>query len=281
MCTEPLVSSSGHAGDTSPVGSVDKALVVLTLLAEAGPDGAALATITQQTGYNKGTVHRLLQALIYRDFAFKSPQDHQYHLGYAATSLARHRSSDTSSVALLRPVLASICSEVQELVHLGALEGTEVLYLEKVEPDRTIRVRSRVGSRAPAARTALGRALLTAEGVPDASLSIYVDTRSKGINTPFLKDQAENLPTVSLSDLSREMVCTSKRGYAEEVEVNERGVCCVAIPIYRIGGPPLAISVSAPASRMPATRRREIAQAMLANLNGRLPSGFSLHPLRT
>src|SRR5690625_6100339 len=62
------------------------------------------------------------------------------------------------ALPIFAPALAAISLRTRELVHLGRLEGTEVVYLDKVEPERTLRVWSRVGSRAPAARTSLGRA---------------------------------------------------------------------------------------------------------------------------
>ena len=52
-----------------PVGSIDKALALLELLAEAGPDGMALRDVVETSGLNKASAHRTLQALQHRGFA--------------------------------------------------------------------------------------------------------------------------------------------------------------------------------------------------------------------
>src|SRR5699024_6821455 len=110
----------------SPVGSVDKALVLLGILAEAGPEGMAL-----------------------RDIAEQSASDQHYRLGAAALDLGPAFGAGENLQTLFGPALASISQHTDELVHLGQMDGVRVLYLDKVEPERTLRVWSRIGSRAP------------------------------------------------------------------------------------------------------------------------------------
>ena len=58
--------------------------------------------------------------------------------------------SDENLPALMRPALVELCGIAEELVHLGVLDGTHVVYLDKVEPERSVRVWSAVGRRSPA-----------------------------------------------------------------------------------------------------------------------------------
>ena len=126
-------------GQDSPVGSVDKALRLIELLADAGPQGAALRDLVAASGLNKASVHRLLQALLHRGFAEQDAHQ-RYRLGNRPALLVEQYLSEENLPALFRPTLLGISHRVQELVHLGTLESTNVLYLDKVEPDRTIRV---------------------------------------------------------------------------------------------------------------------------------------------
>src|SRR5690606_3681592 len=96
-----------------------------------------------------------------------------YRLGPAVLALGTAYLAEDNLPALLRPALETLRDEVDELVHLGVLAGTEVVYLDKVEPRRPLRVWSAVGRRVPAATTALGRALLAAAPSPDADLARY------------------------------------------------------------------------------------------------------------
>src|SRR5690625_6893645 len=95
------------------------------------------------------------------------------------------------ALPVLAPALAAISLRTRELVHLGRLEGTEVVYLDKVEPERTLRVWSRVGSRAPAARTSLGRALLAADGIAESRLAPYAEAVGPSLPLPRLQEIIE------------------------------------------------------------------------------------------
>ena len=172
----------GAAGSPagSPVGSVDKALTLLEILGRAGPEGLMLREIAAESGLNKGSVHRLLRALAYRGYAQQGALDQRYRLGPAPLDLTESFTRGENLPVLFAPALAGISLRTQELVHLGRLEGTDVVYLDKVEPERTLRVWSRVGSRAPAARTSLGRALLAADGVSDPQLVPYAEATGEG-----------------------------------------------------------------------------------------------------
>jgi IclR family acetate operon transcriptional repressor len=250
---------------SSPVGSVDKALVLLDVLAEAGPDGLMLREIAEASGFHKASSHRILQALAHRGFAVQDPSDQRYRLGSAPIVLAERYSRGDHLPALFSPVLASISRSSQELVHLGTMDGTNVLYLDKVEPERTLRVWSRVGNRAPAARTALGRAMLVAQGVPGPALAPYAEatTADGGLVVPPARLQ-------EVVDEARE------RGWSAEVQENEQGIACVGVAALRFDGRAAAVSITGPAERMDEERRAELGALLREELERLGPSGFTV-----
>ncbi|MFD4994424.1 IclR family transcriptional regulator [Cellulosimicrobium cellulans] len=229
----------------SPLGSVDKALSVLEALAGAGPAGAALGDLARSLGLHKASLHRTLAALRYRGYAEQDGATGDYRLGPAATALATVYLGEENLPALLHPVLVAVCRETDELVHLGALAGTEIVYLDKVEPARAVRVWSAVGRRRPAATTALGRALLAHRPLDDGALAWYAAA---------VPDEHP----VSPAALRATCDATRASGFATETEENEPGISCVALPILRGGQSVAAVSVTAPAERLGARRRREI-----------------------
>ena len=248
----------------SPVGSVDKALSLLEVLAEAGPEGMTLRDISAESGLNKASAHRLLRALMHRGFAEQAVTDQTYRLGVALPLLASRFEREENLPVLMAPALAAISQEVQELVHLGRLDGPHVLYLDKVEPERALRVWSRVGSRAPAARTAMGRAILTADGVRGAGLESYARA-SEG---------ADGGRTVTPAHLAEVIAEAEQRGWASEVEENEEGIACVGVALVRPGGRSLAVSVTGPIERMDAARREEVGALLREQLDELAPAGF-------
>src|SRR5699024_5324578 len=161
--------------------------------------------------------------------------------------------------ARFAPALASISQQTEELVHLGQLDGPRVLYLDKVEPERTLRVWSRVGRRAPAARTAMGRALLAADGIRAESLSAYAAaTGAAGTGTAGTgaagagavwtgapeTGNAQAGEVLSPARLSAVVEQAALRGWAEEVEENEAGIACVGVALVRPVGRSVAVSVT-------------------------------------
>lgn len=253
---------SGDGGAGSPVGAVDRALLVLTELAAAGPRGTALVDLADGLGLNKTTVHRTLAALRFRDFVHQDPGDGRYRLGPAAVRLGEEFFGEENLPALLHPALLAVSAAADELAHLGVLSGSQVVYLDKVEPERPVRVWSAIGRRSWAVTTALGRALLAFRGTPRSTLEAYTaSAASSGVGLDRV---------LAAVDEARRL------GFATEREENEPGIACLAVPVLRAGLAVAAISVTAPVERMPAGRLVELSGLLRAVLPPLLPEGLTL-----
>jgi DNA-binding IclR family transcriptional regulator len=243
--------------EASPLGGVDKALLALDALAGFGAAGAPLAALAQAVGVSKPTLHRTLAALRHRGYAEQTP-DGAYRLGPAALALGSTYLAEENLPALLHPALAALSEKVDELVHLGVLAGREVVYLDKVEPQRAVRVWSAVGRRRAAATTALGRALLFVQDLDDAALAQFAggDTAVERLREVLAEARAT--------------------GIAGETEENEPGIACIAVPVLRAGRAVAAVSITAPVERLRGPARAERAAALRDVLPGLLPAGLSL-----
>lgn len=251
-------ASAASEETTSPMGSVDKALLALQELSAAGTTGLPLADLAQRLGLNKTSLHRTLAALRFRGFVDQDAASGRYVLGPAATALASSYLSEENLPSLLQNALTSLCAQTDELVHLGVLSGAEILYLDKVEPARPVRVWSAVGRRQPAATTGLGRAILSRRSVDPASLAWFAGDR---------------LPAERLAEI---LHVSRSRGYATETEENEVGISCLAVPLLRDGTAIAAMSITAPSERMTDARRTELATTVAREIPALLPAGMSL-----
>jgi IclR family transcriptional regulator, acetate operon repressor len=249
--------------DTSPLGSVDKALLALERLAAAGPRGAPLGSLAADLGLNKTSLHRTLAALRFRGYAEQDPATGDYRLGPAATALGTVFLGEENLPALLNPALTAVCEASGELIHLGVLSGPEIVYLDKVEPARAVRVWSAIGRRRPAATTALGRALLAFRATDRSAMHWY--TQAAGDVGPVTED-----------DLWDTLTATRDRGYAIETEENEPGISCLAVPLVRAGQAVAALSVTAPADRMDDRRHIELARIIDRVARPLLPPALTL-----
>lgn len=242
------------------MGSIDKALQALTLLAGEGQAGLPLAAVAERTGVHKTTAHRTLSALCYRRFVVQDPATGHYALGPAAAALGGRRNDHPKLVVLMGPALQALCNATGELVHLGVMEGGQVVYLDKVEPARPIRVWSAVGASRPAARTAMGRALLAACDPDEQVVRAY--QAGAGDGSPF--------------DLGRVLAATHRQGYATEREENEAGIACLGVPLWHHGSPVAAISVTAPVERMTPERVTELHRSLSDVVPPLLPVGYQV-----
>jgi DNA-binding IclR family transcriptional regulator len=247
--------------DASPLGSVDKALLALDTLAGFGARGAPLAALAQAVGVSKPTLHRTLAALRHRGYA-EQTEDGAYRLGPAALSLGSTYLAEENLPALLHPALTALSEKTDELVHLGVLAGREVVYLDKVEPQRAVRVWSAVGRRRPAATTALGRALLSVQDLDEAAIARFAGDES---GTARLRE--------ALSE-------ARASGIAGETEENETGIACIATPLLRAGRAVAAVSITAPVERLTGEARAERVAALRAVLPPLLPAGLALPEVR-
>lgn len=257
-------TGAGGAAPTSPVESVDRALRTLDAVAATGAAGTTLAELSAALGVHKTTVHRSLAALRHRDYVAQDPQTGRYGLGPAAVRLADRYFAEDDLPARLHGTLVALCAATDELVHLGVLAGVQVVYLDKVEPERPVRVWSAVGRRNWAATTALGRAMLAFRDTPRVMLDGYV----RAVEPPARVDG---------DHVADELSRARRLGYAREVQENEPGIACLAVPLLRGGTRPVAaLSITVPADRMTGERMIRLHEHILAVVPPLLPDGLTL-----
>lgn len=222
--------------EPSPMASVDKALLVLTELSAAGPQGRSLAELAQTLGVSKSTLHRTLAGLRHRHFVSQETGTGRYRLGHAALALSANFFDHEHLPALLHPLLESVRDEFGELCQLGVLDGTDIVYVDKAEPPRAIRVWSEVGRRLPAITTALGRAILASQEVDRRTLARFAPPAQ------FTEEE--------VTRSWQAIVAARLDGYACEDGDSEPGIGCVAVAVLRTRRPTAAISVTMPAERL-------------------------------
>jgi DNA-binding IclR family transcriptional regulator len=135
--------------------TADRALAVLTALAEHGP--MTPAQVSEALGLNRTVAHRLLVTLQERGFVMRP--DGGYRPGPA---LIRVAASDQHAVAAAaRSTMARLSTELDETVVLHVVDSDQALVLEQVvAAHHVVRVEHAVGSRTPLAKGASGRVLL-------------------------------------------------------------------------------------------------------------------------
>ncbi len=230
--------------------SLRRALSLLSVVSSrsSNAEGFALGELSTLSGLNKSTVLRLVAPLLEEKLLERDHQSGRFRLGHGCLRLGQSyldgldlRSAANVELRLLMRASKSTC-------HLVVLSGQDVVYLDKVEDEATVRMASRVGATMPAYCTAVGKAILAHS--PEDVVAPIMAAELKPITTRTITDPEE---------LQAQFAAIRHRGYAIDDRENEPEVRCVAAPIF--GHDDLvtaALSVSALSSRMTPKRVREV-----------------------
>jgi IclR family transcriptional regulator, pca regulon regulatory protein len=234
---------------------VDAAARTLQLLkVVAALDGpVSLSTLVTRLGWSKPAVYRLVRTLEAVG-GLRLHDGKGYVLGPALITLGQAALRATRLLDVGRPHLEALYQQLDETIVLTVLDGDEIVYVDRVEADKILIPRTRLGSRLPAYATSTGQVLLS--GLDDD------DVRRR------LRDRAfEPLAPNTLRDvdeLIERLAEIRRRGYAindEELAVGHRSV---AAPVRdHSGGVVAAVSVSVPSARVSRGQLAEFATGAL------------------
>lgn len=237
--------------DESPVTSVDRALRILTVIGGASR-GLSLDQLSGTLGIPKSSLHRILAALKYRRFVSQPEPGGSYFLGTEMLATAFRFSDMLDLRALIHPLLARLTGELNETTHMAVLDGAEVVYQDKLDASHSIKMSSVIGGRNPAHATGVGKALLAWTYPTDQAVQAWA--------TVWAPLAARTRRTItSVPKLAEELALVRLQGYALDLEENETGVRCAAVPVF-LGRPvPVAaVSVTVLGTRAEADRLTEI-----------------------
>lgn len=203
---------------------LEKGLRILEELAQSA-EGKTALELADLLGIHKTSVYRYLNTLLEMGY-IRTDGNGVYQLGNKILELGSHMLRRMPLREIAHPFLVKLSADTQKTVHLCVLDGSEVVYLDKVESQRSLPIISRIGSRAPAYCTGVGKALLSS--LPsDQIVEILRNTSLAKRTETTITD-----PVRLLEDLKQ----TRARGYAIDNCEHEEGIKCFAAVIKGYGG---------------------------------------------
>lgn len=231
---------------TSSLCTVVKVGRVLELYTREQPEWG-VREIAMALSIPKSNAHSLLSTLAATGLLKRTPRG-RYRLGWRLLRLSRVLMESTDVRREARWWMAELMTQLGETVHLAALEGGRVVYIDKLVGTRAVRVDvTNVGIELPAHCSGVGKVLLADE--PWASVVDIVNTHGLHPYTP-------NTIT-TLDELQSELERVRKRGYAYDIEEVVEELCCIAAPVRDLTGRVVAaMSISVPMYRFKESRER-------------------------
>jgi IclR family KDG regulon transcriptional repressor len=253
------------------LGTVGKACRVLDLFTGEDPEwGVTDTALALQVP--RSSAHDLLDTLAQTGL-LRRVAGNRYRLGLKLLTLCNAALDSLAVRVQARPVMECLAQKLKATVHLATLDGTEVVYLDKVTADGAPRIAlSGVGRRLPLHCTAVGKALLAHQSP---------GTIGQALDRLEL-EPVTDLTINSVDALRFELAGARRQGVAHDREGSVLGVCCHAAPITEAGRATAAISLSVPAAIEPQLGERydEIVRAAAVKISHRLAAAPAEQPRR-
>jgi DNA-binding IclR family transcriptional regulator len=233
--------TEGSAG----VQSVDRALIILEVLARVGEAG--VTEIAGELGVHKSTAFRLVTTLESHRLVEQTTERGRYRLGVGVLRLAGATTARLDLVQEARPVCRQLAADTGETVNIAVLSESSALYLDQVAGSSALQPHNWVGQHIPLHATSNGKVLLS--GLDDDRLSSLLGTLSRYTPTTITKK----------GKLRDELAVVREQGYAVAVDELEEGLTAAAAPIRNAHGDVIAsMSVSGPTFRLTEARVADV-----------------------
>ncbi len=247
----------GERGGIREVKSAARTVELLELLAANRHQPMKLRDVSDAMRAPRSSIYALIRTLVDRGWVRTDPTGTLYSIGIQALLAGTTYLDVDPILRIVQPQIANLSVQLDETIHYGRLQGTDVVYLATHTSSQYLRPFSRVGRRLPAFSTAMGKALLAerlrSEGEP--GLSAHLPATLTPLTPRTVTDLAE---------LQAQLEETQTTGFAVDREENVLGIICFAVALSFGGANLDAISCSVPLERLRDGRQDEILGALRA-----------------
>lgn len=197
-----------------------KGLSLLVLLSRQ-ETALSLDELTSLSGMSKTVCYRLLSTLKEMNFVEQGSQTKRYRLGAQNISIGAAALSSLSLRHVALPFMEHLREKSNETVNLAVLEGTDIVFVARLEANHIINTRHRIGERLPVYCTCQGKAIM-AFSPPE-----NVEWLLSQIDFKAVTEHTLTTPQA----IREELALIRRRGIAFNDQELERGLCAVAAPI--------------------------------------------------
>lgn len=216
--------------ETKKIQSVERSFLILEALA-ASDTAIPLQQLSQQLNLNKTTLHGLLNTMA--AMGYISNTNRGYKLGLRLGELSRSLEHTYDSLRdQYRPLIRSMSSSTGHTAYLAVPCGTrEYLYIEAVEGDNPLTIRSPRGRREGLTTSAIGKLFVAL----DEDLDLRRSLRKAGKLEPEIEDKLDKIVY---------------QGYSIDHGGAQPGLSCMSIPLFYKGSLIAAAGMSGPTQEL-------------------------------
>lgn len=253
LTSEAAGRDSAVSDEPSKAPSVaGRALDVLDLIGTS-EEPLSLAELTAALGLPRATVHRFAILLEQRGFSSRSFDGKRWGIGPRLSALAVSALQNSVQWGARRALLASLVGEIGETCNITIRNGTELIYLDRVESSWPLQIRLSTGSKVPMHCTASGKLFLSLS--PPHVRRALIGTGPLPRHTSRTITDPERL----LEDLRR--IADTRVGTDDGEFID--GMAAAAVPVLDQRGAICAtVAVHGPVTRLPLARAVALAPSL-------------------
>ncbi|MDG4717913.1 MULTISPECIES: IclR family transcriptional regulator [Thalassospira] len=241
VSTKTKKNADDKPAEKGGIQSLERASMLLDLVASAGPDGMPLTELSERSGLHSSTAFHLIRTLENVGFLTKKDDSKRYLIGSKIFMLAAGAMNENALLLEGTPVLAALSDKTGEASHLAVRSNSEIVLVARMAAKGMLQMSERTGAVRPAHATAIGKILFSQcnEAELEQLLS-DIDFRAYTDNT-----------LTSAAKLRRELTDIRKNNVAHDRCELDPDVRCIAVPVYDFAGRCVAaMGVSGPVWRM-------------------------------
>lgn len=238
------------------VSGVERAVDVLNLFSRS-TESLGVTEISQELGYAKAVVHRILQAFKAKGYVEVDEKTRRYSLGPNAVFLGLRYLDRLDVRSVARDALHDLSDATNETAALSIRFGDERVYVDQVNPHRDIQMVVQLGKPFPLHAGASSRAFLAY--LPQEEQDRYLATSELAPVT----DKTMTNPSQIRDELGR----IRARGWAVSIGESDPGTVAVAAPIFDRDGLTAVMTACGPRERF--EKHLDSAAARLVELAGK------------
>jgi DNA-binding IclR family transcriptional regulator len=220
--------------------SIARASSIMECIAESN-NSISITELSKKVDLHKSTVHRILSTLIELGYVKQNPSNNQYEMTIKMFEIGTSAIKQNDLITLVKPHLEKLRDVSGEAIHLVVPDKTDIVYVDKVESNQTLRMHSVIGRRSPMYCTAVGKAILSYRS--EKEVDEFWDKIEPVQHTEHT--------LTKLSDFKDELSQIRVTGISYDNEEHEKDIRCVGTALIDYSGSVVgAISISGPIHRM-------------------------------
>lgn len=218
--------------------TIVKGMRVLEALA-ASEQARGISELARELNLNKSNVQRVLGTLLALGYVTKDPATSRYAAALKMWEFGIRVVHRNQIRRAAQGYLRALFDKLNETIFLCVSDNDDILYLDKMESAAPVRISSQTGFRAPAIKTASGKAILAFQGEEGLDRAIMAAL------------QHFNIVGHNEAQLCEELAAIRRDGYAISQSGYRQGVNSIAAPIRGRDGAVIAsIAITGPFERM-------------------------------